>query len=346
MAVARRRRALRVVVAGAILTLALAACSGSDSLSESGSADTTSAAVPSTVPETTVPETTVAETTEVEATEPAPSTIEPSSVTDNDSTADRPYDVFVPTSYDPAVAMPLVLLLHGYSASGDVQEAYFKFEPLAESRGFLYVHPDGTVDGRGQQFWNATDSCCAFFADPPDDAAYLLAIIEQVSATYSVDPKAIFLAGHSNGGFMSYRMACEHAYTIAGIASLAGATFANTSDCVPSEPVSVLQIHGTNDETIAYDGGSILANGYPSAAQTVEFWVAHNGCEPTPTIATDALDLDAGIDGPESDVEAFGGCEQGSQVELWTIDAGSHIPGITEDFSAGVVDFLLAHPKP
>ncbi len=324
-----------------ILALGLAACSGSDA----SSADTTSV---TTITEST--ETAVRATTQPEPTASAgdstTSTIDEPATPDNDSSSDRPYDVFVPTGYDAATPMPLVLLLHGYTASGAVQEAYFKFEPLAESRGFLYVRPDGTADASGARFWNATDACCAFGTNPPDDAAYLMTIIEQVSAQYSVDPKAIFLAGHSNGGFMSYRMACEHADTIAGIASLAGATFADTADCSPSEPVSVLQIHGTNDETIAYDGGDILGNNYPSARQTVDSWVALNGCNPSSTITADAIDLDVGIDGAESDIEVFSACEQDAQVELWTIDTGSHIPGVTDAFSAGVVDFLLAHPKP
>lgn len=347
------------------MVVAVAACSASDAT------DTTSESVPPTQSQETVTETTASDDTSPGTTppetaapattpatdpaEPSPSPIEPDSTTTTaaaasqvtvDPTADRPYDVFVPTGYDAAAATPLVLLLHGYTASGNVQEAYFKFEPLAESRGFLYVHPDGTVDARGEQFWNATDACCAFGPNPPDDAAYLMAIIEQVSAEYNVDPKAIFLAGHSNGGFMSYRMACEHADTIAGIASLAGATFADTPDCTPSEPVSVLQVHGTSDETITYDGGSIVGSDYPSARQTVESWVAYNGCDTTPTITADALDLDGGIDGSESDAEAFSGCDLGAVVELWTIDGGSHTPGITENFSAGVIDFLLANPKP
>ena len=350
-----------------VVVVGFAACSGSDSDSAATTAATTlsneaETTVAETTPtpeataaETTTPEAATPETTAPETTEPEPSTSEPNSTTEtiaessaaNDElTANRPYDVFVPTGYDAAAPTPLVLLLHGYTASGDIQEAYFQLEPLAESRGFLYVHPDGTVDAAGQQFWNGTDACCAFGGDAPDDAAYLMAIIEQVSAVYNVDPKAVFLAGHSNGGFMSYRMACEHADTIAGIASLAGASFADEDDCAPSEPVSVLQVHGTSDETIKYDGGSIASVEYPSAPQTVQHWVAYNGCDTTPTSTVDALDLDGGIDGVESDVEAFSGCEQGSAVELWTIDGGSHIPGVTMNFSVGVIDFLLAHPKP
>ncbi len=321
----RQRAAARAAAVGMIVALGFAACSGSDA----DSADPASAATPST-----------SEPGRTQA------TVAESSAANDDSIADRPYDVFVPTGYDPAAPMPLVLLLHGYTGTGVSQEAYFEFETLADSRGFLYVHPDGTVDGRGEQFWNATDACCAFGSNPPDDAAYLIAVIEQVSAEYSVNPKAIFIAGHSNGGFMSYRMACEHADTIAGIASLAGATFADTADCTPSEPVSVLQVHGTSDRTIAFDGGAIAGNDYPGARQTVESWMTYNGCDATPTITADALDLDGSIDGSESDAEAFGGCGQDSQVELWTIDAGGHIPDVTEAFSAGVVDFLLSHPKP
>jgi polyhydroxybutyrate depolymerase len=280
------------------------------------------------------------------ATSDAATIIAESSAANDKLTADRPHDVFVPTGYDAAAPTPLVLLLHGYGASGDIQEAYFKFETLAESRGFLYVRPEGTVDASGSQFWNATDACCSFAGDVVDDAGYLMAVIEQVSAEYNVDPKAIFLAGHSNGGFMSYRMACQHADTIAGIASLAGATFADTADCTPSEPVSVLQVHGTSDPTILYDGGSVGGADYPSAPQTVESWVTYNGCDTTQTVTAGALDLDGGIDGAETDIEAFGGCDQGAEVELWTINGGSHNPGITTDFRAGVVDFLLAHPKP
>ncbi len=355
---ARRRSVVRSAALGAVLALGAAACSGSDS----DSAATPSASTPPTAagatvadsapqPEATEPDATEAEVsepdaTEPEATEPDPTAAPAEPSAEDESTADRPYDVFVPSGYDAAAPTPLVLLLHGYTSSGDVHEAYFQFEPLAESRGFLYVHPDGTVDARGEQFWNATETCCAFGGDSPDDAAYLISIIEEVSAEYNVDPKAIFLAGHSNGGFMSYRMACEHADTIAGIASLAGATFSDTADCAPSEPVSVLQVHGTSDDTIAYDGGTLIRNTYPGARQTVESWVAYNGCETTPTVTADVLDLDSGIAGAESDIEAFSGCEQGAQVELWTIDTGSHVPAVTDDFSAGVVDFLLAHPKP
>ncbi len=262
----------------------------------------------------------------------------------------RPFEVFVPSSYDAATPMPLVILLHGYSADGATQETYFQLQPLAEERGFLYVHPDGTVNPLGKHFWNATPACCGF-RDNVDDVGYITGIIDQVSATYRVDAKRVFVLGHSNGGFMSHRMACDVADRVAAIVSLAGATFDDPSDCRPVEPVSVLEVHGTDDGTILYDGGQFFDARYPSAPDTVATWAALNGCNTTPTATDRTLDIDRQIDGEETSVEEFTGCPPGIAVELWTIHGGQHIPAIQKpgappNLSVDMLDFLFAHPKP
>jgi polyhydroxybutyrate depolymerase len=259
---------------------------------------------------------------------------------------DRPYDLFVPKSYTGATAVPLVVLLHGYTANGALQEFYFKLQPLAEAHGFLYVHPDGLKDGVGNGFWNATDACCDLGDKGVDDVAYLSSILDQVQAKYKVDPKRIYFVGHSNGGFMSYRMACDRADRVAAIVSLAGGTWADVSRCKPSQPVSILQIHGTKDSTIPYAGGQIQGHKFPSAEKTVATWAAYNGCAATPTASPTKLDLDAKIDGTESTVSAFSDCKSSSAVELWTIDGGIHTPPLSDSFSTAIIDFLLAHPKP
>ena len=334
-------RALVLLVAAA---LAGAACS-------SNTATTTPTVPVPTVPVDTEPATTDPATTEPATTEPAttePATTEPatteSATTDGSVLTDRPFQVFVPTSYETTTPAPLVLLLHGYSASGAIQEAYFNVQPLAEQRGFLYVHPDGTKDALGNQFWKATNACCGF-ASTVDDSAYLLSVIHQVERDYNVDRKRIFLIGHSNGGFMSYRMACDHADTIAAIVSLAGATFADTSKCSPSEPVSVLQVHGTSDRTIQYDGGDILGETYPGAATTAATWAGYDRCGASPTTSAESLDVAAQIDGAETSVATFSGCPTGIDVELWAVAGGSHVPALSATFTADAIDFLLSHPK-
>jgi polyhydroxybutyrate depolymerase len=230
--------------------------------------------------------------------------------------------------------------------TGDTEEAYLGLTALADSRGFLYAHPDGTTDAFGLQFWNATDACCDLMGTGVDDSTYLSGVIAQISAVYSVDPKRVFLIGHSNGGFMSYRMACDHADQIAALVSLAGAMWGDVARCTAKSPVSVLEVHGTADDMITYDGGNILGHAYPSAPTTVSDWVTLDGCTPTPDTSAAMLDLEVTLAGPDTTVTKYGGCKSGGHAELWTIKGGGHIPTLTPDFASGAIDFLLAHPKP
>lgn len=252
----------------------------------------------------------------------------------------------VPASYSTSTTVPLVILLHGYGSSGSGQDTYMKFSALVNQYGFLFVAPDGNQETAGQKnrFWNASKACCDFFATAADDSAYVLAIINAVKAGYKVDPERVYLIGHSNGGFMSYRAAWDHSNTIAAIASLAGAA-ATDVEPAPAHPVHVLQIHGTDDSTIAYAGADIRGNIYPSAEETVKRWAGYNGCS-TEGTTTAMLDLEKAIEGLESTVTRFDqGCKVGGSSELWTIAGGSHIPSISDHFSRGVIEWLLAHPK-
>jgi polyhydroxybutyrate depolymerase len=253
----------------------------------------------------------------------------------------RPYQLKVPRGYDPSKPTPLVVMLHGFTFSGPLEELYMNLGALAESRTFLYAYPDGTKDKLGLRFWNATDYCCDLWKSGVDDVAYVTAVIDDMSKKYNVDTKRVFLVGHSNGGFMSHRMACELSPRIAGIVSLAGAQWKNPAKCTPSQPVAVLQLHGTSDAIVGYAGGL----GYPSARDSVATWASKNGC--TGSLETGApLDLDGGIAGSETTVQAYGGCPMSGAVELWSIQGGSHMPGFRPTWTGAIYDFLMAHPKP
>ncbi|MFO0548287.1 MAG: PHB depolymerase family esterase [Polyangiaceae bacterium] len=258
---------------------------------------------------------------------------------------DRPVSVKVPTGYDPAVPAPLVILLHGYSATGALQNAYFGMESVADEKGIVFAYPDGTIDPQTNHFWNATDACCDLYGSGVDDVGYLTGLLDEIEATVNIDPKRVYFVGHSNGGFMSYRMACELSDRIAAIASLAGATFADDADCGATNPVSVLQIHGTADATILYAGGGIVGNMYPGAETSVATWAARSNCGPlTPT--NEMLDIDSVLVGNETTVLAHTGCQGSQAYELWRIEGGAHVPSLAAGFSDKVLDFLLAHPKP
>jgi polyhydroxybutyrate depolymerase len=243
-----------------------------------------------------------------------------------------------------------VILLHGYTGSGQGQDEYFQLAPAADARGYVYAYPDGTIDSNGNRFWNATDACCNFDKAGVDDVAYLTGIIDEIQAKLAIDMKRIAFVGHSNGGFMSYRMACDQAGLVAAIVSLAGATFEDPTDCAPSEPVSVAQIHGTADDVIRYDGSDLTTMPYPGAEETAEIWATYDGCGETPSPLSAKVDVDAtlsdGTDPAESSVVEWSGCKSGVAVQLWTIPNGGHVPVISSSFANSVMDFLGDHPKP
>lgn len=259
----------------------------------------------------------------------------------------RPFQLHVPASYRPGTKVALVMLLHGYSSSAAEQEGYFQLTAESERRGFLYAMPDGTIDADGNRFWNATTACCDFHAAGVDDSAYLNQVLSAVAASYAVDARRVFLIGHSNGGFMAYRMACDHADVITAIVSLAGAMTADASQCQPSRPVSVLQIHGTSDQAIRFDGGTYTTGTYPSVATTLTTWRHIDGCDDTADTSLPPMDLDADRPGPETTVTAYrSGCRAGTRVELWTITHGSHVPSLTANFAPDVIDFLYSLASP
>lgn len=250
---------------------------------------------------------------------------------------DRPFQLYVPAELAPRPA--LVLVLHGYTATGPSALDFFGLGPLADERGFLLAAPEGTKSSSGDSFWNASSACCNFEGSWVDDSAYLSRVVATVLATNPVDPGQVFIVGHSNGGFMAHRFACEHAEQVAAIASLAGAMDAD-ADCAPTRPVSVLQVHGDADDTIIFDGGAIEGNRYTSAEQTVATWRELNACPAGPGRTGSRIDADNDVGGPDLTPTTWSDCRDGTAVALWRIDDGNHVPSLTAEFSAALFDWL------
>ena len=251
--------------------------------------------------------------------------------------------VFVPSSYDPATPLPLVILIHSYTITGAIAEFGFLLRPVAEERGFLYAIPEGTKNSAGAPFWNATSGCCDFDHSNIDDSGYLRSVIEDIQARWNVDAKRIFTIGLSNGGFMGHRLACDHPDLIAGIASFAGAIEIDPSLCHPSQGVHILDAHGTLDDVIRFDGGTFTGP-YPGARETVQRWVELNGC--TSSQPGGMLDVDARVAGAETKVTRYTGCKPGGSVESWEMVGSGHYLFTTDEFRRAIADYFFSHPKP
>lgn len=256
-------------------------------------------------------------------------------------TADRPVDINLPEEHDGTTRLPLFILLHGYGASGAAQDTYLGFSRTVRAVGGYSILPDGTVDAVGKRFWNASESCCNFAGSTVDDDAYLLSLIDAAEAAVPVDTSRIYLFGHSNGAFMAMHMACTHSDRITAIGTLAGTEAVDFTCTTQTRPVSVLHLHGTADTTIPYGGGTVGAASFVGAEDVVARWVSRDGCDTTATPGA-AFDWDTLVAGSEATSRAFGSCDGGAAVELWTLTGSGHIPITNGAGMRSIIDWLLA----
>ncbi len=252
---------------------------------------------------------------------------------------DRPYTLEVPQGHDPTRPTALLVALHGYTSTGLQLEGWLQLSAAAAARDILVATPDGTRNPAGYPFWNATDACCDFYGSGVDDVGYLRAVIADVSARYAVDPKRVYVTGHSNGGYMSHRMACDAADVVAAVAPLSGVGWKDPSRCHPSRPVPVLEIMGTDDGNWLGDSTA------PSSAEDLANWAAIDGCTGTLTDTGERLDLEISIAGAETRVSRYT-CAQGA-VEQWAMVGAQHVfnPRLPQ-FTTAMLDWLEAHRMP
>jgi polyhydroxybutyrate depolymerase len=285
---------------------------------------------------------------QVDASPPSPA-VATSSSRRRPPSAPRDFAFYVPYRLEATKPAPLVVFFHGYGSSGVPHARAWGLEALADAKGFVLARPDGTIDARGSRFWNATDACCDFGHTDVDDVGFVGSLIDAAVARYNVDPKRVYVVGHSNGGFFAYRLACDLAPRIAAAVSVAGATWADRSRCHPASPVSIAQAHGTKDDIIRLGGGTVFdlpVPPYPSVEATVAAWAAYDGCAGAIERTPKRLDLVPGLAGAETTVSAYGGCPAGVAVELWSIDGGDHAPSFARAWSEALYAFFAAHSKP
>jgi len=255
----------------------------------------------------------------------------------------RTYLVHSPKGDDGKTPLALVLVLHGAVQGATNVQRMSGMSAKADKEKFLVAYPNGTSRSGLAPTWNA-GACCGYAqTNQVDDVGFLRALIDKLEHDYTVDPKRIFVTGISNGGMMSYRLACELADRIAAIAPVEGA---QDVDCRPSRPVSVLIFHGTADILVPYNGGTTPFQIGPKrtdtpVSSTVAFWVNQDGCSLTPR--REQTD--------QQRIDTYSGCRDATGVTLYTIRGGHHMwPGtLLSNNDVPATDimwaFFTAHPK-
>jgi len=264
---------------------------------------------------------------------------------------ERAYLAHLPTAIGNS-PLPLVIVLHGGGGNAESAARMTQMSPLADKENFIVVYPDGT--GRLDDkllTWNS-GNCCGYALDNhADDVGFIRALIEKLARNYPIDARRVYATGISNGGMMSYRLACELSDKLAAIAPVAGAL---NVECKPTQSVSIIAFHGTNDQNVPYNGGVGTKSIAPhpredkSVAFALAFWSQFDKCAPTPS-----RDERGNIVH-----DTYSNCANGAGVELYTIKGGGHawpsgdrlaliLDAPTEEISASAVmwEFFKQHPK-
>jgi len=224
----------------------------------------------------------------------------------------RSYIVYKPASYNPGTPVPLVFVLHGFTQSGQSIMNVSAFNSVADTANFIIVYPNGFSNA-----WNTYANIPG--ASTANDIGFIEALIDTVSANYSIDQNRIYSCGFSAGGFMSHLLACKSSRCFAAIASVAGTmTDSVYNSCVPSYNLSVLQIHGTSDAIVSFNGGS----GNKSATEVVDFWKNYNGCIVNPIITP--LPNTNLLDNSTVDLLDYSPCLNNNLVQMLKVNGGGH----------------------
>ena len=220
----------------------------------------------------------------------------------------RDYILYVPASYSAGNEAPLLFNFHGYTSNAWQQAFYSNFNTVADDEGFIIVYPEGTLDNTGTSHWNV-----GWGGSTVDDIGFTSALIDSISADYSINQDRVYSTGMSNGGFMSYQLACELSDRIAAIASVTGSmNMGWFNSCNPNHPMPIMEIHGTADGNVPY----------ATIPSIMDFWANFNNCNSSAIITN--VPNTSTTDGCTAEHQIWENGNNGSTVEHYKIIGGEH----------------------
>lgn len=232
---------------------------------------------------------------------------------------EREYYLYIPEGL-PENA-PLVFVLHGYYGSGISISSYCGMNEVADAEGFAVCYPHGLLDVIGIPHWNAS------FVNysTVNDLGFLSELALFLQDAHGFSAECTYSCGYSNGGYMSYSLACEHPEIFKAIGSVGG-TMSNYDyeNCtIPNVPV--IHLHGTNDEEVSYTATEPQPGnpwvGTPGVEDIVALWADANNCAENTT--TNLPDLDP-TDGSTVDLIEYTGGDNGYKASLYRVNNGEH----------------------
>jgi len=229
----------------------------------------------------------------------------------------RAYRLHVPLHFDARRTYPLVIVLHGHGESAERFEAATGMSEKADAEGFLVAYPQAMGDP--SEWHSAVDG-----SNDNADVAFINQLISTIEREYHVDRRRVYVAGHSNGGFMAYRLASQLSERIAAVGVTAGSIgyVDDRRDTVrisaPNTPVAVIHFHGMADPSVPYHGGEEDdgPSNIVSAPNTIHFWIAADHC---PAIPTRTVSANKNVI-----TDRYGPCARGTDVVFYTIIDGEH----------------------
>ncbi|MBC97570.1 MAG: hypothetical protein CME63_07455 [Halobacteriovoraceae bacterium] len=260
--------------------------------------------------------------------------------------------VKLPRKFEKKEKWPLLISLHGYGGNSLIQKYYIRLGHYENQFGYVYTAPNGIKNNEGKRFWNASEFCCNFDPQIVDDVSYIKNLIHRITTSPEIgriDLSQIYLIGYSNGAFLASKIACESDLPIAGIVTISGTGDLRGKDqqlflkdkieCSHNRPIKVLHIHGTEDETIRYQGFDNGKTAHVSAIDHVTRWANHNGCKGSLEKKPEVFNASNFVKGKETERYAFEDCE--AKVEHYKIKGGAHFAVFKKKFTKSILEFLL-----
>lgn len=184
----------------------------------------------------------------------------------------REYLLYIPENYTGSESFPVVFSLHGAGGTKESQYELSQFDVLADREEFILVTPEATSLSGNLTFWNQNSA-----SNRADDVGFIAALVDELSGRYNVDLDRIYLAGSSNGGFMALEITCKLSNKIAAVAAVKGyMTPDQISSCDPTQPTAIIQMHGTEDPLVNYEG----------VEPTIQYWKTFNRTDASAIVST------------------------------------------------------------